>query len=147
VVEFQSGAKDLVIENPEARHTVYIYKCDDAVIQVKGKVNAITMDTCHKVGLVFDNAISVVEVVNCNGVQVQINGKVPSVLIDKTSGAQIFLSKEGMGAEIVTSKSDSMNIVLPPENPADDSTEIAVPEQYKTTIVNRKLVTECVQHV
>jgi len=147
VVEFQVGAKDLVIENPEVRHTVYIYKCNDAVVQIKGKVNAITVDTCNKVGVVFDNAISVVEVVNCNGVQVQINGKVPSVLIDKCSGAQVFLSKDCMETEIVTSKSDAMNIVLPPENPNDDITEIAVPEQFKTTVVNRKLVTEAVTHV
>ena len=45
--------------------------------------------------------------------QVQINGKVPSVLIDKTSGAQVFLSKEGMDTEIVTSKSDNVNSMLP----------------------------------
>lgn len=147
VVEFQQGAKDLVIDAPEPRHTVYIYKCNDAVIQIRGKVNAITVDTCNKTGVVFDSAISVIEVVNCNGVQVQITGKVPSILIDKCSGAQVFLSKDCLDAEIVTSKSDAMNVVLPPENPSDDITEIAVPEQFKTTVVNRKLVTEAVSHV
>jgi len=146
-VEHQVGNRELVIDNPEVRQTVYIYKCEDSVVQIKGKINAVTMDSCKKVGLVFDNAISVVEVVNCNSVQVQINGKVPSVLIDKSSGAQVFLSNEGLDTEIVTSKSDEMNVVLPPLNPTDDITEIAIPEQFKTVVKNRKLVTECVQHV
>jgi len=147
VVEFQVGNQQLVIDNPESRHTVYIYKCEESVVQIKGKVNAITMDGCKKVGVVFDNAISAVEIVNCNSVQVQCNGKVPSILVDKTSGAQLFLSNEGLDVEIVTSKSDEMNVVLPPLNPSDDITEIAIPEQFKTVLKNRKLVTECVAHV
>jgi len=147
VIEFQVDNQQLVIDNPEVRHTVYVYKCENSVVQVKGKVNAITVDSCKKVGVVFDNAVSSCEVVNCNSVQVQINGKVPSVLIDKTSGAQIFLSNEGMGTEIVTAKSDEMNVVLPPLNPNDDITEIAIPEQFKTVVKGRKLVTEAVAHV
>jgi len=137
----------LVIENPEARHTVYIFKCEDSVVQIKGKVNAITIDSCKKTGIVFDNAIAVVELVNCNSVQVQITGKVPSIQVDKTSGCQIFLSREALGVEIVTSKSDEMNVCLPGATAQDDLIEMAVPEQFKTTIVGNKLVTECVQHV
>jgi len=42
--EFQQGNQQLVIENPEPRHTVYIYKCENSVVQIKGgKVNAITI--------------------------------------------------------------------------------------------------------
>lgn len=92
--ENQVGNKNIVIENPEVRQTVYIYKCHDSVIQIKGKVNSIMLDSCKKTGLVFENAISVAEVVNCASVQVQVTGKVPSVAIDKTSGCQVFLSAE-----------------------------------------------------
>jgi adenylyl cyclase-associated protein len=92
--ENQVGNKNIIIENPEVRHTVYIYKCHDSVIQIKGKVNSIMLDSCKKTGLVFENAISVAEVVNCASVQVQVTGKVPSVAIDKTSGCQVFLSAE-----------------------------------------------------
>lgn len=145
-IENQVSNRGIVIENPETRQTVYIYKCQDSVIHIKGKVNSIMLDSCKKVGLVFDNAISVVEVVNCQSVQVQITGKVPSVAVDKTSGCQIFLSNEGLDAEIVTSKSDEMNVVLPPVNPNDDITELPVPEQFRTVIRNRKIVTEAVQH-
>jgi adenylyl cyclase-associated protein len=145
-IENQVGNKNIVIENPEVRQTVYIYKCHDSVIQIKGKVNSIMLDSCKKVGLVFENAISVAEVVNCNSVQVQCTGKVPSVAVDKTSGCQIFLSNEGLDTEVVTSKSDEMNVVLPGLNPHDDIVEMPVPEQFRTVIKDRKLVTEAVSH-
>jgi len=76
-----------------------------------------------------------------------VTGKVPSVQIDKTTGAQVFVSNDCLGVEIVTSKSDAMNVVLPPKKEGDDIEEIAIPEQFKTTISNRKLQTEAVAHV
>jgi len=147
IVENQVGNHSLVIGEPEPKHAVYVYKCDDSVLQIKGKVNTITIDSCHKTAVVFDTAISSVEVVNCSGIQVQVTGKVPSVQVDKTTGAQIFVSNNSLEVEIVTSKSDAMNVVLPPKNDGDDIEEIAIPEQFKTTIANRKLVTEAVAHV
>jgi len=147
VVENQINNKSIVIDNPEVRHTVYIYKCENSVVQIKGKINAITVDSCKKTGIVFDNAIAAIDVVNCNSVQVQITGKVPSIQVDKTSGCQIFLSNEALNCEIVTSKSDEMNVCLPGATPTDYMIEIPVPEQFKTTIVNRKLVTEAVSHL
>ena len=39
-------------------------------------------------------------------------GYVPTVIIDKTDGCQMFLSKESLGVEIVSSKSSEMNVVL-----------------------------------
>jgi len=147
IVEFQVGNKGIVIDETEAKQTVYIYKCEDSVVQIKGKINAITMDTCKKTGVVFESAISSVEVVNCHSVQVQTTGKVPSMMVDKSSGCQLFLSKDCLDVEIVTSKSDEMNVVLPPKTASDDIEEIAIPEQFKTVVRNRKLVTEAVQHV
>jgi len=148
-VENQHGNKNVVIDNVEPKQTVYVYKCEDSVIQIKGKVNAITCDTCKKIGLVFGNAISVAEIVNCTSVQVQVTGKVPAIQIDKTSGCQVFLSNESLGVEIVTSKSDEMNICLPGKTPEEDITEVAIPEQFKTVInaQRRCLVTEAVAHV
>ena len=43
----------------------------------------------------------------------QVNGKVPTVSIDKTDGCQVFLGKDGLKTEIVTSKSSEMNIMIP----------------------------------
>jgi adenylyl cyclase-associated protein len=93
---------------------------------------------------VFENAIASCEVVNCKGVEIQCTGKVPSIAIDKTSGIQLYLSADSLESEIVTSKSDSMNVVIPG---IDDIVELPVPEQFKTLVRNNRLVTEAVQHV
>jgi adenylyl cyclase-associated protein len=51
--------------------------------------------------------------VNCNSVEAQVLGRVPSIAIDKTSGCQVFLSKDSLETEIVTSKSSEMNVSFP----------------------------------
>jgi len=146
VCEFQDDNNSLVIEETEPKHTVYLYKNDNCVVNVKGnKVNSICIDSCNRCGIVFNNAIAVVEVVNCNRVEIQCQGKVPSFAIDKCSSIQVILSKDYLDTEIVTSKSDQVNILIPTEG--GDLTELAVPEQYKTTIDNGKLITACVEHV
>lgn len=148
VVEFHNENRNIIIDETETRQTVYIYKCENSVIQIKGKVNAITMDSCKKTGLVFENAISSCEIVNSNSVQLQVTGKVPNIAVDKTDGCQIFLSKECLGVEIVTSKISEMNILLPPAKDGDDLIEIPVPEQYLTKIKDGKsLVTTPVSHL
>jgi len=146
VVENQDDNSNLVISDPEPKQTVYIYKVDRSVVQIKGKVNSICIDSCNKVGVIFENAIAQVEMINSTSVELQVTGKVPSFAIDKCGGIQLILSKECLAAEIVSSKSDSMNVQIPVEG-EQDLVEIAIPEQFKTTIVNGKLVTNSVEHV
>jgi len=146
-VENQINNKEIVISDTEAKQTCYIYKCKGSVIQVKGKINAIVMDSCEKTAVVFENLVSTCDVVNCTSVEVQVTGKVPSISIDKTSGCQIYISKEALQTEIYTSKSSEMNVLIPPKNEDDDLIEIAIPEQYRTTIKDFKLITECTSHV
>ena len=38
--------------------------------QVTGKINSITLDSCKKVGLVYGDVVSTVDIVNCQSVQV-----------------------------------------------------------------------------
>jgi adenylyl cyclase-associated protein len=61
-------------------------------LQVKGKVNAITLDNCSKTGLLFDTVVSSCEVVNSSSVEVQCTGNVPTVAIDKCDGCQASFS-------------------------------------------------------
>jgi len=146
VLEFQDDKKDFVISDTETKHTVYLYKNDNCVVNVSGeKVNSICIDSCNKCGIVFNNCIAVVELINCNGVEIQCQGRVPAFAVDKCSTIQIILSNECLEAEIVTSKSDQVNVLIPTKD--GDLTEMAIPEQYKTTVNNGKLVTECVEHV
>ncbi|PRP88631.1 hypothetical protein PROFUN_03042 [Planoprotostelium fungivorum] len=145
VVEYQVGNKSLVISETEPKHTVYIYKCQNSVIKVQGKVNAITLDDCSKTSVIFEDVVASFEVVNCKSVEVQVEKSVPSIAVDKTSGIQIFLAETSLHTEIVSSKSDSMNVLLP--DPVNGFEEKPIPEQYKTVVKNRTLVTEINSHV
>jgi len=147
LVEWQEDNKSIEIKETEAKQTVYIYKCTKSVVKISGKINAITIDGCQRLAVVFEDAVSGVELVNSNSVEVQITGKVPNVAIDKCSAIQLYLSKGGLDVEIVTSKSDSMNVLIPDPSGAPDPIEIAIPEQYKTVIKNNKLITSTVEHV
>jgi len=144
-VEGQIDNQSIVIDNTESKQTIYIYRCHNSVINIKGKVNSIAFDECSKTGVVFDNAIATFEVVNCDSVQVQVTGSVPSISIDKTSGCQIFLSENAKGVEIVSSKSDEMNVMFP--GPDKEMVELAIPEQFKTSVKGSKLETKAVEHV
>jgi len=139
------GNKNIVIENTEIRHLVYIYNCVDSTIQIKGKVNAITIDNCKKTGIVIDSVVSAVDIVNAKSVQLQIREKAPTVSVDKTDGCQLYLSKEcGEVVEIFSSKSSEMNVMT--EQSDGDWTEIPIPEQFKTKLINGELVTKPVEH-
>uniref|UniRef100_A0A3Q2PUI8 Adenylyl cyclase-associated protein n=1 Tax=Fundulus heteroclitus TaxID=8078 RepID=A0A3Q2PUI8_FUNHE len=112
-VENQEGAQGLVISNTELKQVVYAYKCNQSTLQVKGKINSITIDNCKKMGLVFDDVVGIVEVINCRDVKVQVMGKIPTISINKTDGCHVYLSQDSLSCEIISAKSSEMNILVP----------------------------------
>ncbi|XP_042450823.1 cyclase-associated protein 1-like isoform X1 [Zingiber officinale] len=120
VVENQIGKKNLVIDDCDSRQTVYIYGCRDSVLQIKGKVNNITIDKCTKMGTVFTDVVAACEIVNCNAVELQCQGSAPTISIDNTSGCQLYLSKHSLGASITTAKSSEINVLVPNAGPDSD---------------------------
>ncbi len=56
---------------------------------MKGKVNAITMDSCARTGLVFQDMVAACELVNSANIQVQVTGVVPTIAVDKCDGVQV----------------------------------------------------------
>lgn len=145
VVEYQTTPVTITIT--EKKQTVYIYKCTGATIQITGKLNAITIDSCKKTNVVFEEAISSCEVVNCNGVKIQVTYKVPSISIDKTSGGMVYLSKDGLDTQIFTSKSDELNVSIPGPSEDQPLLEFPVPEQFLNVIRDGKLHTEMNSHL
>uniref|UniRef100_A0A8C6PF52 CAP, adenylate cyclase-associated protein 1 (yeast) n=1 Tax=Nothobranchius furzeri TaxID=105023 RepID=A0A8C6PF52_NOTFU len=138
-VENQEGAQNLVISNTELKQVVYAFKCNQSTLQVKGKINSITIDSCKKMGLVFDDVVGIVEVINCRDVKVQVMGKIPTISINKTDGCHVYLSKDSLSCEIISAKSSEMNVLVP--NKDGEFTELPVPEQFKTIWDGQKLVT------
>uniref|UniRef100_A0A8C0KJF0 Cyclase associated actin cytoskeleton regulatory protein 2 n=1 Tax=Canis lupus dingo TaxID=286419 RepID=A0A8C0KJF0_CANLU len=138
-VEYQEGRNDLVIAETELKQVAYIFKCNKSTLQMKGKINSITIDNCKKFGLVFDNVVGIVEVINSKDIQMQVMGKVPTISINKTEGCHIYLSEDALDCEIVSAKSSEMNVLIPQDG---DYREFPVPEQFKTVWDGSKLVTE-----
>jgi len=143
-VEHHQGNHSLVIEdNVEMNNVVYMFNCHDSTLTVKGKLNSVFLDSCRKSSIVFDSLVSSVEFVNCQSVQMQVLGKVPTISIDKTDGCQMYLSLESLDVEIITSKSSEMNVLVPKGN--GDYMEFPIPEQFKTTVSPKGLVTVAIE--
>nr|XP_033811569.1 adenylyl cyclase-associated protein 1 isoform X2 [Geotrypetes seraphini] len=138
-VENHENASNLVISQTEMKQVVYIFKCVNSTLQIRGKVNSITVDNCKKLGLVFDDTVGIVEIINSKDVKVQVMGKVPTISINKTDGCHMYLNKDCLNCEIVSAKSSEMNVLVP--DSSGDFNEFPVPEQFKTTWNGQKLVT------
>ncbi|XP_057651395.1 adenylyl cyclase-associated protein 1 [Diorhabda carinulata] len=132
MIEYQKGNHNLLVENAEMNNVVYLFKCENSTVQVKGKINSITLDSCKKTSVVFDTLVSSMEFINCQSVQMQVLGKVPTISIDKTDGCQIYLSPESLDVDIISSKSSEMNVLIPKGD--GDYTEIPIPEQFRTKV-------------
>lgn len=145
VVENQNGA-NLEVTDTKTKQAVYIFNCTNTYVTVKGKVNNVILDSCKKSGVILDDAVASVEMVNCNSVKVQIIGSVPTVNVDKTDGVVVYLSEKSLETTIITSKSSEMNVCVPGATEDDDSIEVPVPEQYqhKYNPETKKLETEMV---
>uniref|UniRef100_W5MGU4 C-CAP/cofactor C-like domain-containing protein n=1 Tax=Lepisosteus oculatus TaxID=7918 RepID=W5MGU4_LEPOC len=138
-LEYQDGSNDLVISETELKQVIYIFKCSNSTLQIKGKINSIIVDNCQKLGLIFNNVVGIVEIINSRDVQIQVMGKVPLISINKTEGCHVYLSEESLNCEIVSAKSSEMNILVPLDG---DYREFPVPEQFKTIWDGSKLITE-----
>lgn len=146
VVEYQTGIKDLTIDECDAKQTVYIFGCKDSVLQIKGKVNNITIDKCNKMGVVFTDVVAACEIVNCNRLEVQCQGISPTISVDNTTGCQFYLSKDSLEASITTAKSSEINMLVPGAGPEDDMVEHSLPQQYIHVFQDGQFVTSPVSH-
>uniref|UniRef100_A0A7S2JQX8 C-CAP/cofactor C-like domain-containing protein n=1 Tax=Leptocylindrus danicus TaxID=163516 RepID=A0A7S2JQX8_9STRA len=151
VVEYQTktsntfeGKSALTIEMADPKHQAYIYKCENITIDVKGKCKGLVIDGCKRVNVLFDNVISVVELVNNKNIAVQTRGVLPSVSIDKTDGCMVYLSKASVGVtNFVTSKSSEMNVSWPEEGAdGEEYKEKPIPEQFLHKLVDGAITSE-----
>lgn len=147
VIENQVGNREIVIDQTEPRQTVYIYNCSGSTIQVRGKVNAITMDKCSRTGLLFEQVVATCELVNSSSVEVQCTGAVPTVAVDKCDGCQLYLPRATFeSTDITTAKSSEVNVIVPGETEDAEPQESAIPEQFVSRYRGGRWVTESVAH-
>jgi adenylyl cyclase-associated protein len=142
------GKTDVVVNVTEPKQSVFVSKIKDSVVTIKGKCTAISVENATGSGVIFDDVVATVEVINSKKVQIQANGSVHQIALDKTHGASVFLqTPAGQSALIATSLTSEINIVTPGKTEDDDAIEHAVPEQFISKFVNGKLVTGPSEHV
>ncbi|OCH90293.1 cyclase-associated protein [Obba rivulosa] len=147
VIEYQENESALTVENVELSQTVNLYGCKNTTVIVKGKANAVTLVNCVKTSVLVESVISSVSVTNSPSFALQITGSAPTIQLDSTDSGQIYLSKDCLGVEITTAKCSSINVSLPVEGEEEGVfKEHPVPEMFRTTIVDGKLVTTAVEH-
>ena len=148
-IDDRTGGPDTTITECGVKETVTIFRCVNAVVQIKGKINAILLDDCDKTSIVCSDVVSSIDIVNCNSVEVQTTGKVPTIAVDKTDGCQLYLGAETMagdGPTIIMSKSSECNVTVPGATEEDDGIEQALPEQFSNTFEGGKWMTTPVTH-
>lgn len=145
IENFDSPSTPIEVEVSQTQ-SILISRCKNTTIILKGKANAVSIDNCPRLQILVDTLVSSVDVIKSPNFAIQVTGTLPTVMLDQVDGASIYLGKESLNTEVYTSKSTSVNIVLPPANDEDDSTECPLPEQLRTFIKDGKLVTEIVEH-
>ncbi|KAI5781415.1 adenylate cyclase associated N terminal-domain-containing protein [Geopyxis carbonaria] len=146
IIENYENEKNIVIDNTEINQSVFIFRCKNTTIQIKGKVNAVSINECTKTDVVADSLVSCIDVIKSNSFAIQVLQKIPTIQIDQCDGGTIYIPKESLDVEIFTSKTSAVNVYLPPVKEEDDYSESAVPEQLKHSIKNGQLVSEIVEH-
>ena len=72
------------------------------------------IDNCDGTGLVLDTLIGGLEISKSKKIQIQILGKTPMINIDHVDQATIYLSKEGLDVEIITTSTTGVNVLPSP---------------------------------
>lgn len=128
VMDYNNEPQPVVIEGASLGESVFVGKCINTIVQVKGKVNSITFNECKGSSLVMDSCVAAVDFIKCEKFGLQVDGYCPMITTDKCEGGSIYLSKDSVNAELSTSCSTALNINLP-IGEDDEYVEFPVPEQ------------------
>lgn len=102
------------------------------------------IDKCKGTGVVVDTVMANVEIVNSKSVQLQVVKSAPTIAVDNTDGATLFLSNSALDMNLLTSKSNTVNVQFEKPGSDGDFIEKTVSEQFHTKIENGALITTAV---
>eukprot|EP00478_Filoreta_tenera_P003371 GABV01003563.1.p2 GENE.GABV01003563.1~~GABV01003563.1.p2 ORF type:complete len:173 (-),score=55.76 GABV01003563.1:27-518(-) len=140
------GNREIVIE-PSIKDTVFLYKCEDTVVQVRGKCKSVEMEQCKGSAVVCETLVQGITVNNSKKCQAQTTGFSPLVQLEKVADITVYLPAERASeVSLITSQIDSVNIVINPADETSEPVEAALPMQFETKFVDGKFVTKPVSH-
>lgn len=144
VENYENHTDPIVIEGKHDE-SIFIGNCNSVLVQIKGKVNAITVNRSDSANVVLDSCISGLELIKCNKFGTQVQQSLPQITLDKCDGGNIFLSAESMNASLYTSSSTAVNVNLPVGEDGD-FVEFPVPEQLVHTFGGGRINTTVYEH-
>ncbi|EDO16253.1 hypothetical protein Kpol_505p30 [Vanderwaltozyma polyspora DSM 70294] len=144
IENYENESAPIVID-ANKDESVFIGKCSSVMVQINGKVNAISMNESDNTSVVLDSCISGLEVIKCTKFGIQVQQSLPQITLDKSDSGNIYLSKDSMDAELYTSSSTSVNVNLPVGEDGD-YVEFPIPEQLKHTFANGKMNSVVFEH-
>ncbi|CCF60292.1 hypothetical protein KAFR_0J02280 [Kazachstania africana CBS 2517] len=144
IENYETQTEPIIIETNKDE-SVFIGKCSNVLIQIKGKVNAISLSETDSCSVVLDSSISGLDIIKSNKFGIQVEKFLPQITIDKSDGGNIYLSKESLDTEIYTSCSTAINVNLP-IGEEDDYVEFPIPEQLKHSFGNGKMNSSVFEH-
>jgi len=150
VVEWQEGTrsdpKEVTVGPTTNYHAVHIYRCDNAVVRITGKVNSIALQDCTRTHVRFVDCIASVSATACTKTELSAGGRLPSCFIDKCHDVMLSLGPDALDCDIITGASTGINVTIPGEKPGDDPIEMPIAEQFVSRITDWKIHTQPVEH-
>ncbi|CCW69973.1 unnamed protein product [Phytomonas sp. Hart1] len=126
----------LCLDDTQMQHTVCVQDCRHVHIEVKGKVNSISITRCHKVQVALSSIISTVEILGCTDTDVQVGESAPSVSIEDSSTVNIYLlsPEHSRRTDIFSSRISTVNVLFPSQDDPENIVERPLPEQFVSKI-------------
>ena len=125
------------------------FNCNKCTIQIVGKCQNISVQSCKGSTIETDKVVSQIELFKCQAFNIRAKNQLPMASIEGCNQIHIYLTNATSNAKISTSCTRSTIMHFPKEGITDDNLEeeenwatYAVPEVFTTTIAEHKLVTE-----
>ena len=144
-IENYDNEADPIVVDVNKDESIFIGNCSNTLIQLKGKVNAVSMNESDSTSIVLDSSISGLEIIKCSKFGIQVEQSLPQITIDKSDGGNVYLSKDSLHTELLTSSSTAININLPIGEDGD-FVEFPIPEQLKHCFANGKMESKVFEH-
>jgi len=101
---------------------------------IEGRIKNLTVSNCTDVGVIVDNVVTTVEVINCKKTAVQAKEAAGSYIVDKSDRTTIYVPEASVKEKVVvvSCMSTSTNVMHPTPD-GEDTVENAVPDQIQST--------------
>jgi adenylyl cyclase-associated protein len=110
---------------------VNIFACKNTNITIPTKVKAVSILNTERCVISPNDIIGTLELNGVKKSKIYLEGAVKTITCDKCDGLEIYLNKESLDLQLITSLSTGINLEYPDPNDEGGFIEHAVPEQIK----------------